>query len=89
MPGDTYCCACDRSLRFGNKTMIAGLCAGARNINLQLRQTDDRPGRRFCSLREIEGLIKKFPQEVIFIRMDFPDLCMNVFHHSVFLVPSV
>ncbi|WP_368273858.1 hypothetical protein, partial [Intestinimonas butyriciproducens] len=46
-------CANDRSLLLGNETVIPGLCAKTCNIDLQLRQIDHRPWRRFRSLREI------------------------------------
>ena len=73
------------SLRLGDKAMVTGPRAKARKIHLQLRQIHHRPGRRPDSLREINGLIEKFPQKSIFLRVHFTNGHIHIFSHSTLL----
>ena len=74
------------SSNLSNQTMVAGTCAEALNIDLQLRLIHHGPGRRLHAFREIDGLIEKFPQKGIFLRAYFANDRVHLFHHSVRLM---
>ncbi len=69
-------------LNLGYYAVVAGSCVKVRNIDLQLRQIHYRPGRRLHALREIDGLIEKFPQKAVFFRAYFTNDCVHLFPHS-------
>ena len=69
-------------LNLGYQAMITRPCAEIRNIDLQLRQINYRPGRRLHALREIDSLIEKFPQKAVFFRAYFTNDCVCLLYTS-------